>query len=117
MKSIFLTSALMVLVGYSDQVTSEYATYAEAKSDNLFDRGWLPDILPESTTSIEVSNDLDNNSSNGQFIIESAAIDGFLTMVEPTQSEDQYRYVEGSNEWTFTVTDEGHVTYTLSTQE
>ncbi|MCG9544065.1 hypothetical protein L1D37_09820 [Vibrio sp. Isolate33] len=117
MKSILLASALMVLVGCSDQVTSEYATYAEAKSDNLFDRGWLPDILPESTTSIEVTNDLDNNSSNGQFIIESAVIDGFLTMVEPTQSEDQFRYVEGSNEWTFTLTDEGHVTYTLSSQE
>ncbi|WP_248386515.1 hypothetical protein [Vibrio sp. ED004] len=62
MKSILLTSALMVLVGCSDQVTNEYSTYAEAKSDNLFDRAWLPDILPESTTSIEVTNDLDNNS-------------------------------------------------------
>lgn len=50
-----------------DRVTSHYATLAEARADALFDRGWLPDILPTSAHRIRTSNDLDHNTSTGEF--------------------------------------------------
>jgi hypothetical protein len=33
----------------------------------LFDRGWLPEILPPSSRDIRVSNDLELNTSEGEF--------------------------------------------------
>ena len=48
-------------------VTSKYATLEEARKDELFGRGWLPDILPPSSRDILVENDLDLNISEGSF--------------------------------------------------
>ncbi|MEZ9243215.1 hypothetical protein AB4179_03170 [Vibrio lentus] len=113
MKVISLLSALVLLVGCSDAVTNQYATYAEAQQDSLFERGWLPDILPESTIDIEVVNNLDNNTSHGGFLIEESGLQVFLQQVKPTDSDNQYRFVEGDHVWTFTVNTDGLVTYKL----
>ncbi|MDN3630924.1 hypothetical protein [Vibrio lentus] len=113
MKAISLLSALVLLAGCSDAVTNQYATYAEAQQDNLFERGWLPDILPESTIDIEVVNNLDNNTSHGGFLIEESGLQVFLQQVKPTDSDNQYRFVEGDHVWTFTVNNDGLVTYKL----
>lgn len=53
----------------SDVVRNDYADIAEAKQGQLFERGWLPDILPASTTQIVTRNDLDLNLSSGEFRI------------------------------------------------
>jgi hypothetical protein len=71
--------ALVVLApigcGYlSDTVTSSYSTVADARSDGLFDRGWLPDVLPASSHDIRTSNNLDLSTSFGEFAF--AAADG-----------------------------------------
>ncbi len=50
-----------------DTVEREYATLAEARQDALFDRGWLPDILPRSARDIRTNNNLDQNTSTGEF--------------------------------------------------
>lgn len=113
MKVISLLSALVLLAGCSDAVTNQYATYAEAQQDSLFERGWLSDILPESTIDIEVVNNLDNNTSHGGFLIEKSGLQDFLQQVKPTDSDNQYRFVEGDHVWTFTVNSDGLVTYTL----
>jgi hypothetical protein len=66
-------SALAVVYGgflaldKMDLVTSNYATVKEARADQLFARGWLPDILPMSAHDIRVTNDVDINTSNGEF--------------------------------------------------
>ena len=57
----------LVLLLPSDVVTSRYASIAAARADNLFDRGWLPDILPPSANTIRTSNNLDLNTSEGEF--------------------------------------------------
>lgn len=51
----------------SDTVTSRYGNLAEARADRLFERGWLPDILPPSAHAIRTTNDLDHNTSQGEF--------------------------------------------------
>jgi hypothetical protein len=44
-----------------------YDTLADARAERLFERGWLPDVLPASATDIHVANDLENSTSTGSF--------------------------------------------------
>ena len=60
--------ALRFLPG--DVVDSTYPTLESARRDHLFERGWLPDILPPSSVQIAVSNNLDLNTSRGSFEIQ-----------------------------------------------
>jgi hypothetical protein len=62
---ILMASAITACGG--DVVTSHYKSLQDARSDNLFGRGWLPDVLPLSAHDIEVSNNLDLNTSAGEF--------------------------------------------------
>jgi hypothetical protein len=68
---LFLVSMSACVLAFlwltSDVVTSHYATTHTARAQGLFDRGWLPDILPPSATNIRVSNNLDLNDSHGEF--------------------------------------------------
>jgi hypothetical protein len=61
---IFVFAAFLVC-GCGDTVTSRYETRADA--DKLFQRGWLPSIIPKSSYDITTKNDLDINASEGQF--------------------------------------------------
>jgi hypothetical protein len=36
----------------------------------LFERGWLPDIVPDSSREITINNDLDLNLSKGEFFFD-----------------------------------------------
>lgn len=51
----------------SDTVTSQYATLADARANRIFERGWLPDVLPGSSYNIITSNNLDLDTSTGEF--------------------------------------------------
>lgn len=46
---------------------NRYATLAAAKADHLFERGWLPDLLPPSSVDIHTVNNLDASTSTGSF--------------------------------------------------
>ena len=112
-----LLPALVLLSGCSDVVSSEYSTYEKANEERLFDRGWLPDILPESTLNIKVSNDLDSNTSEGSFIINEPALSEFIGNLKPTESTNQFQFVDGENVWVFKVGGDSFVSYTLSKRE
>ena len=62
---VLMTLAIAACDG--DVVTSHYKSLQDARSDNLFERGWLPDVLPPSSHDIDVSNNLDRNTSVGEF--------------------------------------------------
>ena len=73
MKRIVAIGMLLSLCGCAPYtVTSRYATLEEARADRLFERGWLPEVLPASTTGIRTENDLDVNISEGEFSFEPA---------------------------------------------
>ena len=84
-----ITAMLMLMVGCDDSVSSTYSTRAEAEADNLFDRGWLPEIVPPSSKSITMTNDLDLNTSNGQFKFDPADYSAFVAYLERTPSQDK----------------------------
>jgi hypothetical protein len=57
----------LLFAGCTDIVTSRYQTLADARADELFGRGWLPDVLPPSAVGIVTVNNLDSNTSHGEF--------------------------------------------------
>ncbi|MDX6084051.1 hypothetical protein ACLMM6_13790 [Xanthomonas campestris pv. incanae] len=69
MKYFIAISGLTVLSTCTlDVATNRYATLADARADQLFGRGWLPDVLPESSFNIRTINNLDLNTSDGEFL-------------------------------------------------
>ncbi|MGL1113442.1 hypothetical protein [Vibrio vulnificus] len=113
MKARFLL-LLLVLAGCSDIVQSHYDNYQQAQADQLFERGWLPDVLPVSTTQIEVANDLDNNTSQGSFVIAEKEMGQFLSQLQPLETANQYRFESDNSVWIFTLKETGKVSYQLS---
>ncbi|ASM98627.1 hypothetical protein [Vibrio vulnificus] len=105
---------LLVLTGCSDIVQSHYDNYQQAQADQLFERGWLPDVLPVSTTQIEVANDLDNNTSQGSFLIAEKEMGQFLSQLQPLETANQYRFESDNSVWIFTLNEAGKVSYQLS---
>jgi hypothetical protein len=72
----------LTLVG-TDIVESNYVSVQEARADHLFERGWLPDILPTSAHDIRTSNNLDLNTSTGRFYFASSDLGEFLGRLAP----------------------------------
>lgn len=116
MKARFLL-LLLVLAGCSDIVQSHYDNYQQAQADQLFERGWLPDVLPVSTTQIEVANDLDNNTSQGSFVIAEKEMAQFLSQLQPLETANQYRFESDNSVWIFTLGEQGHVSYLLTSND
>ena len=65
----------------SDTVVSRYETVQDARADLLFDRGWLPDILPASARKIRTENNLDLNTSEGEFHFSAADFPKFASQM------------------------------------
>ena len=106
-----------IISACSDTVSSHYSTYDEASRDRLFIRGWLPDILPKSTTQISTHNDLDLNTSRGKFNIPEKDLGVFIAQLEKTDT-NTYSYKSDSvkHYWVFTVQDTGNVVYVLKSR-
>ena len=105
--------ALLIIGG--DVVTSHYKTYDEAKNDNLFMRGWLPDILPVTTINIKTENNLDLNLSSGGFTIPPNDMHEFTSKIQKING-NTYSYKELSEgpSWYFVINNNnGYVSYEL----
>jgi hypothetical protein len=91
-----LAAGMLLLLGQLlvPVVTSKYDSYAEAAADSLFQRGWLPDIIPTSATDIVTINDLDLNVSHGEFRYDSADTAAFLERLRPLPSRDALAAVD-----------------------
>jgi len=111
---------LLSAAGCGDVVTSRYGSLEEARADHLFERGWLPDVLPPSAHGIRTSNDLDLNTSEGEFYFSpsefpllSARLSPYAEPHSPFTSlassvknhvkrgHPAYQYVEDGSTWVF----------------
>lgn len=101
------------LLGCSDVVTSQYETYQIADDDGVFDRGWLPRVVPKDATQITVHNDLDLNSSSGRFSLSQHAIRDFEKHLKPVENIAKYQYEENGNMWLFSIHNNGTIDYEL----
>ena len=134
MRAHILTFLLcLFLVGCSDVVTSHYKTYNDAASDQLFARGWLPDFIPSSSLNITTSNNLDLNTSEGDFSFRPVDTQAFVSKLNPYsgrkspyveydkvvkkrigQGYTPYEYTKDNLIWVFLLNgDKGHAYYYL----
>ncbi len=126
---------VLVLIGCGmDVVTSRYGTLAEARADRLFDRGWLPDVLPPSTYDIRTSNDVAQNTSVGEFHFAPTEFALLKARLQPYASSGHpfgrdferdlhaqiaaghpaYQFAEGGSTWVFLCnSDAGRCKYTM----
>jgi len=104
--------AALLLFG-CNVVTSRYATLDNARQDRLFERGWLPDILPPSTRDIRVSNNVDVNTSEGEFSFNPAEFPAFAAQLQIVGNET-FRFLSGQHSWKFSCdTRRGFCRYSL----
>jgi hypothetical protein len=123
---IFVFAAFFVC-GCGDTVTSRYETRADA--DKLFQRGWLPSIIPKSSYDITTKNDLDINVSEGQFSFAPSHAEEFIKHLQRMEASefsgiDSVRfmgrgywpyYFRNANSWWqfFINTEKGHCKYRM----
>jgi hypothetical protein len=77
MRRVSTLLACVVVAGCTDTFTERYATLDAARRDRIFERGWLPDILPASTHSLRVSGDVDINTADGEFSLRTSDFETF----------------------------------------
>ena len=88
---------IVSLVALDEVVTSRYATLADARAEELFARGWLPDILPSSARQIRTTNNLDLSISEGEFRFALGDYDQFSSRLRPyTEVEESGGVVGGA---------------------
>ena len=124
---------LIFLGGCSDTVTNHYQTYADAVKDQLFSRGWLPEFIPSSSFNITTSNNLDLNTSEGEFSFPSVATELFTSRLLPysggkspnvdyekvvnkrkAQGYTPYEFTKDNHVWVFLLNrKKGHAYYSL----
>ena len=107
-----------------DVVTTHYETWDDVE----FGKGWLPSFIPKSSKNIVTSNNLDVNTSEGEFTFDVSDIDEFkakLTKVDdpsiPRNSKQMklikanyvpFEFSEDSSRWIFFIQPEaGHCKY------
>lgn len=128
-----LLLAILLFGGCSDTVTNHYPTRAKAEADNLFERGWLPTLIPASARDITTSNDLDINISEGEFRYDPKETNEFLGHLKPYSGQkpkldrwqayiaeqkkegyNAFEYAADKTVWVFLVnTGTGHVRYVM----
>lgn len=73
--------------------------------DHLFERGWLPDIIPISSVNITTKNNLDLNTSEGEFFFSPDETSDFTSKIQLINELDQnykiYSYTNHKSVWTF----------------
>jgi hypothetical protein len=104
---------------HSDVVTKKYETYQEAVADDIFQKGWLPVNIPESSRNFVLNNNLDLNASFGEFTIDLKKTKDFIVQLiaidKGENDYEQYKYSYQNLVWVFKInTKNGHVKYTLN---
>ena len=75
---LVLVGFLVLIFGSTDVVKRQYATKAAASQDGLFERGWLPAFIPETSVNISVTTNLDIGTAEGSFAFDKSEADQFM---------------------------------------
>jgi hypothetical protein len=67
-----------------------YSTVAEAREAQMFEKGWLPDVLPESAHSIRITTWVDVGRCRGRFDLPESDLAAFLESL--TSERVRFRY-------------------------
>jgi hypothetical protein len=107
-----VAAAAILALSSCEKVTKRYATLDDARKDRLFERGWLPDILPSSTHDIRVTSDLDVNTCEGEFSFDPAHFAGFVAQLR--RIGQSFQYSADRSTWTFSCDSaRGHCRFSM----
>lgn len=117
MTVVALSALVLMSLSCDDTVENRYATRKEAEHDRLFERGWLPVIVPQSIRDIVTINDLDSNTSRGSFYFSGKDAEDFIAELSAQGVPDDkgyanYKYSAGDKVWQFSINKStGHCKY------
>ena len=85
--SVLSALALAVLLflaiwGVWDVKEYRFQTKGEALSEGFFEKGWLPEFIPESSTDIQVTRNIDINTSEGGFAFDPLDAEQFINVLD-----------------------------------
>lgn len=86
-RAAIVLALLLTGTGCTDQFTDRYATLQEARRNQAFERGWLPDVLPSSSHALRVSGDIDINTAQDEFSFRATEFEEFVARLQPTPKE------------------------------
>jgi hypothetical protein len=103
----FLAAAVVMLVVLDDNMSVHYATSAEARADDAFGRGWLPEVLPDSAFDIAERHNLDTSTGHGTFRFAARDVEAFRARLQQPAGTAEIASVDGaellSNGYSFHV--------------
>ena len=119
MKILLFSLFLLLFVSCSDVITKHYDNYQTAKKDGLFLKGWLPDFIPTSSKNIVTNNNLDLNTSDGEFYFDMKEFSEFTSFLKDEKKTQNgfiiYSYTNNLSSWKFLITPKsGFVKYSLT---
>lgn len=71
-----------------DIQSSHYANLAAARQSGIIERGWVPELLPASSTDISETHNLDTNAGTGTFKFPSADLAAFKAQAHQQASAE-----------------------------
>ena len=85
--SAFSALALVVLLflaiwGVWDVKEYRFQNKEEASAEEFFEKGWLPEFIPESSTNIQVTRNIDINTSEGSFSFDPKHAEQFISTLK-----------------------------------
>ena len=85
--------ALLVLLflaiwGVWDVKEYSFQTKDEALSESFFEKGWLPEFIPESATDIQVTRNIDINTSEGGFAFDPKEFEQFVRILAQKDTDE-----------------------------
>ncbi|MFC0682551.1 hypothetical protein ACFFGH_32370 [Lysobacter korlensis] len=82
--TITLIVAVAALLGGCNDISSSHATRADAV--DIIDRGWVPAVLPDSSTNIRETHNLDLNVGHGTFMFGATDAASFRAKLTPARA-------------------------------
>jgi len=80
---IFISIAFLALLfGCNETMTNRYANYQEAVEDNLFERDWVPDVLPINTEQIIETHNIDTNERCAEAVVPIDSLPRIMTSLK-----------------------------------
>jgi hypothetical protein len=90
--SIAFVSLTLSLTGCGDTLVTRYATIQDAKKDRLFERGWVPQVLPDTAGPLTEAHNIDTNARCALAAFQPSTFDEVLAALS---SEGFQRYDGG----------------------
>ena len=79
---------ILAILGVWDIKEFHYSTKQEAVAEDFFNKGWLPEFIPESASNICVTRNIDIGTSEGRFEINPKDVETFISTLSQKNTKE-----------------------------